>query len=225
MAEIMTVDMEKKDQEDRKMSFYQKIQKIIDETGFIPKNGKNAAQHYVYVQESDVVNALRGKMAKYGITMVPNLKEIKWLESVPTRNGGSMSHVEVDMEYKFVDVDDPSQNEMILMAGEGMDSSDKAINKAITASKKYALLLFFLLPTGDDPEKDETVDTEVVRKRTKKIQKVSPDTLLKDLPLSEKEKLFKAFEEFDTIELDPETTTYAQAKELYLKLKKEVKVQ
>ena len=92
-------------------------------------------------------------------------------------------------------------------------AESQCLRKAFDVSGLYA-------PEEYEPEK--TVDTTHVKQ---KIQKVSPDTLLKDLPLSEKEKLFKAFEEFDSVELDPETTTYAQAKELYLKLKKEVKVQ
>src|SRR5574340_328981 len=42
-----------------------------------------------------------------------------------------------------------------LVIGEGQDRGDKATYKAMTGATKYALLKLFLIPTGDDPEKDE----------------------------------------------------------------------
>lgn len=41
------------------------------------------------------------------------------------------------------------------MIGEGMDTGDKAIYKAITGAQKYVLMKTFLIPTGDDPELEE----------------------------------------------------------------------
>jgi hypothetical protein len=40
--------------------------------------------------------------------------------------------------------------------GEGQDAGDKAVYKAMTGALKYCLLKTFLIPTGDDPERDET---------------------------------------------------------------------
>jgi hypothetical protein len=40
------------------------------------------------------------------------------------------------------------------VAGQGLDSGDKAPYKAMTGALKYALLQSFLLATGDDPEAD-----------------------------------------------------------------------
>ena len=40
------------------------------------------------------------------------------------------------------------------MAGQGLDSGDKAPYKAMTGALKYALLQSFLLATGDDPEEE-----------------------------------------------------------------------
>ena len=38
--------------------------------------------------------------------------------------------------------------------GQGADSGDKGVYKAITGMMKYILLKTFLVPTGDDPERD-----------------------------------------------------------------------
>ena len=39
--------------------------------------------------------------------------------------------------------------------GVGQDSGDKGIWKAVTGAIKYIMTSTFLIPTGDDPEKDE----------------------------------------------------------------------
>jgi hypothetical protein len=63
------------------------------------------------------------------------------------------------MAYTFSDVD--SGEEIVAkVAGQGLDSGDKAPYKAMTGALKYALLQSFLLATGDDPE-DERVDARL----------------------------------------------------------------
>jgi len=63
----------------------------------------------------------------------------------------------VVMSYTFSDVD--SDEEIVAkVAGQGLDSGDKAPYKAMTGALKYALLQSFLLATGDDPE-DERADS------------------------------------------------------------------
>ena len=91
-------------------------------------------------------------------------------------------------------------------------AESQCLRKAFDVSGIYA-------PEEYEPEK--TVDTKPIRK---KIHKIAPDTLLKDLPEDERKKIMDAFNELsDSLEIDPETMTYKEAKELYLQLKNEVK--
>jgi hypothetical protein len=60
-----------------------------------------------------------------------------------------MTHVV--MSYSFADADS-AEEITVKVAGEGVDSGDKAPYKAMTGALKYALLQSFLLATGDDPE-------------------------------------------------------------------------
>src|ERR1700738_5163472 len=60
------------------------------------------------------------------------------------------------MAYTFMDRD-TAEEITVKVAGEGLDTGDKAPYKAMTGALKYALLQSFLLATGDDPE-DERVD-------------------------------------------------------------------
>jgi hypothetical protein len=63
------------------------------------------------------------------------------------------------MQYTFF-ADDGSSVKAVVM-GEGMDSGDKASNKAMAVAHKYAIVQMFAIPTEDDkdPENDshETV--------------------------------------------------------------------
>ena len=229
----MTEKTEKKEESKKILNLYQRTLKVIEATGVIPKNGKNSLQHYTYVQESDVVNALRKEMVKNGITVVPTLKEMTWLEPVSTRKGNTMSHVQLEISYKFVNVDNPKEFEKVVIPGEALDSSDKAVNKAITASKKYALLLYFMIPTGDDPEKDESVDaeTKVIHPRViKPVEntQVSKPVYIRELPKVEQAKIFSSFAELDQNVLESELKgknvvdlTVPEARMLFAKLKKE----
>src|SRR6202045_3796544 len=60
------------------------------------------------------------------------------------------------MAYTFIDVD-TGEEITAKVAGQGLDSGDKAPYKAMTGALKYALLQSFLIATGDDPE-DERAD-------------------------------------------------------------------
>ena len=62
----------------------------------------------------------------------------------------------VVMSYSFVDVD-TGEEITVKIAGEGLDSGDKAPYKAMTGALKYALLQSFLLATGDDPEDERFI--------------------------------------------------------------------
>ncbi len=57
------------------------------------------------------------------------------------------------MAYTFTDVD-TGEAITAKVAGQGLDSGDKAPYKAMTGALKYALLQSFLLATGDDPEEE-----------------------------------------------------------------------
>ena len=58
------------------------------------------------------------------------------------------------VEFTFIDAE-TGETESFTVVGEGQDSGDKAVYKALTGATKYALMKTFLIPTGDDPERDE----------------------------------------------------------------------
>ena len=100
----------------------------------------------------DFYNCLHSIMTKHDLFSVPyviNRQE----EKVQTRNGGTMSRVSIDVEYRFYSTKDDSYITAKVI-GEAMDSGDKAYNKAMSIAHKYALIQVFSIPTEEQKDPD-----------------------------------------------------------------------
>lgn len=124
---------------------------VTKEIENIPKNGYNSSMHYSYVLERDVVDTIKKSLANKGIVLIPNIVESSERE-VNLKNGKSTIS-KVIMSYTFFDMN-TGGSITTYGAGEGQDSLDKGIYKAITGCQKYMLLKTFLISTGDDPEEE-----------------------------------------------------------------------
>ena len=82
------------------------------------------------------------------------LEHEEQLKDVVRSNGkaGTDKHVKIRMRYTFHAEDGSSVSSVI--PAEGMDSGDKATNKALSAALKYALIQTFSIPTHDMSEAD-----------------------------------------------------------------------
>lgn len=123
-----------------------KLAEIVKKVTHIEKRGRNEFHHYDYVMESDVVEALRGHLADAGIICVPQV------ESVRTEKLDKGLIATIEASYIF---SDGEETVTVRVGGMGYDTpGDKSIYKAMTGAEKYALKQLFLIPTGDDPERD-----------------------------------------------------------------------
>lgn len=121
---------------------------ISKDIGYIEKGGYNEAQKYKFVSESDVVAALKPKLAEAGIVVVPSHRLLS-VEPYTTSRGSQQFLTTVESTFTFMD---GTESIVVQTIGQGADAGDKGIYKAMTGAKKYALLQAFLLATGDDPE-------------------------------------------------------------------------
>jgi hypothetical protein len=135
------------------MSIHEKIVAIMRETESIPKDRKNTGQGYNFRGIDDVYLALHNLLAKHGVFTVPEVIEEHSEERV-TKSGSPLIYRILKIKFHFM-ADDGSEV-CATMIGEGMDSGDKAANKAMSVAHKYALLQVFAIPTDDakDPEND-----------------------------------------------------------------------
>lgn len=133
-----------------------KLANIMQDVKYIQKRGHNKFHNYKYATEADVNEKVRESLAERNIIMLPSMKNHTMRET-KTAKGDIEYIVCVDMEFRFID-GDTGEELTVTMSGEGQDRGDKAIYKAISGAQKYALMKVFMIPTGDDPESDESVD-------------------------------------------------------------------
>jgi len=139
-------------------AIYKAIPAIMAEIEAIGKNRNNAAQGYKFRGIDDVYNEIHPLLCKYKVFTVPEILEEKD-ETVTTPKGNILYYRLLKIQYTFFAEDGSSVKAVV--RGEGMDSGDKASNKAMAVAHKYALTQIFAIPTEDDkdPENDshETV--------------------------------------------------------------------
>lgn len=160
------------------MNIYQSITKIMEEVPSIGKTQKNKTQGFMYRGIDDVMNALQPLLAKNKVFIVPEILE-QMREERTTSKGGNLIYSICKIKYKFY-ADDGSSVEAITI-GEGMDSGDKATNKAMAIAMKYALFQVFCIPTDEmkDPDsetpeqstkKSNTTDNQISEADAKKVE-------------------------------------------------------
>lgn len=123
----------------------------MEDVEAIGKDKTNAQQGFKYRGIDQVYNDLHPLLAKYKIFTTPKVLANE-REERTNKNGTQLFYSRVTMQYTFWTVDGSSVECSVI--GEGMDSGDKATNKAMAVAHKYALLQTFCIPTEDMPDPD-----------------------------------------------------------------------
>lgn len=136
---------------------YKKMSEVMKDIGAVTKDQKNAAQGFKFRGIDQFVNALYPALTKHGVFMTPRVTsssiELKDVERSSGKKGVD-KHVNLLVEYDFY-AEDGSKVTVGPVAGEGLDSGDKATNKAMSAALKYALIQTFSVPTEDLVDADK----------------------------------------------------------------------
>lgn len=135
---------------------YKKMSEVMKEVGFIAKAQTNQAQGFKFRGIDQFVNALYPALTKHGVFMTPRATQFtQEVRDVVRANGKAAvdKHVAIMMEYDFF-AEDGSKVTVGPIPAEGLDSGDKATNKALSAALKYALIQTFSIPTVDMAEAD-----------------------------------------------------------------------
>lgn len=135
---------------------YKKMSDVMKDVKSVTKDQKNLAQGFKFRGIDQFVNALYPALTKHGVFMAPRATSYtQELREVTRSNGkpGVDKHVAIMMEYDFF-AEDGSKVTVGPIPAEGLDSGDKATNKALSAALKYALIQTFSVPTQDMAEAD-----------------------------------------------------------------------
>lgn len=137
-------------------SLHRKLAQIMYEADRIPKNGRapQAMGGFAFVQVGDAADYIRKALGEHVITMMPTAVRIINQADRATKAGGSMTTVDIVTDWTLTD-GESGESIVIQSFGAGADGGDKYSGKAQTNAMKYALLMGFLLSTGDDPEMGE----------------------------------------------------------------------
>lgn len=130
---------------------YQAIPAIMGEINAIGKNKRNTSQGFMYRGIDDVMNAINPALVKNKVFIVPEIMD-QMREERKSNKGANLIYSICRIRFKFF-AEDGSSVEAVTI-GEGMDSGDKATNKAMAIAFKYACFQIFCIPTEEMKDPD-----------------------------------------------------------------------
>lgn len=146
-------------------NIFKRLSAIQNELTRVAKNlnvGVGATS-YKGVGEADVLAAVKPLEEKYGVYSYPHARTITESGQTEKTNKYNETRVEfylrLETQYRFVNIDSPSEYIDITSYGCGIDPADKAVGKAMTYCDKYALMKAYKIITGDDPDQEKSEES------------------------------------------------------------------
>lgn len=145
---------------------FELIPEAMRRIGAIGKDSVNKQQGFKYRGIDAVYNALNPVMSDLGLFLVPEVLDHRREERETEKqiNGQTvksmLKYSILTMKYTMYAPD--GSNVSCVVVGEGMDSGDKASNKAMSIAMKYAAFQLFMIPTEEtavDPDAETFVVT------------------------------------------------------------------
>lgn len=151
---------------------YAAISAAMADISAIKKDKYNEKQDFKFRGIDDVMNVLKPILTKNKIFTVPQVLE-QMRESKVTTKGGELRYSLLKIAFRFYTTDGSFVEAVTL--GEGMDSGDKASNKAMAIAYKYALFQVFCIPTEEmtDPDSESYETKHETQKKPEQPQQQS----------------------------------------------------
>lgn len=143
---------------------YQAIAGVMADVGAIGKDSVEEKRRFKYRGIDAVMNALQPAFIKNGVFVYPEILE-HTREERQNASGTTLIYSVIKVAYHFTAMD--GSDVVVTVIGEGMDTGDKATNKAMSIAFKYACFQLFCIPTEE--MKDPDAETHEVAP-----EKVSP---------------------------------------------------
>jgi hypothetical protein len=132
---------------------YEAISNVMAEIGAVGKNSRNSSQGFMYRGIDAVMNAINPALVKYKVFVAPEVLEQNREERINSK-GTVLIYSICKIKFRFYTTD--GSHVEVVTIGEGMDSGDKATNKAMSIAFKYACFQLFCIPTEEmvDPDSE-----------------------------------------------------------------------
>jgi hypothetical protein len=134
---------------------YTQMSKILAEIKGVEKDRKmeGSGPKYNYRSIDDVYNELHSILGTHGVFVAPEVVKADYSD-VTSSNQKLQTVCRLLVKFTFYATDGSSVS--MVTPGEGIDSYDKATNKAMSGAQKYALIQAFLIPTGEDTDHENS---------------------------------------------------------------------
>ena len=156
---------------------FKAIADTMNDVEAVGKSSHNKNQNYWFRGIDAVMNALHPAMVKNRIFVVPEVLEQQREE----RQGKSGKLIYSICKIKYTFYADDGSSVSAIVIGEGMDSGDKATNKAMSIAFKYACFQVFCIPTEDivdpDAESPELAQTSAQTITPEQIKKLKAEMM------------------------------------------------
>lgn len=140
---------------EKQLTLVQKIAAITGELGAISKDRKKDSQlNYGYQSIDDVVNAINPLLAKYGVCISEEIKDLQTHEVAVETKYGVKQGIRADVRMAY-HVTDGNQTIVTHGAAIKIDYSDKSVTQAMSMAYKYAMIRLFAIRTNDTLDPDE----------------------------------------------------------------------
>ena len=183
-------------------NIYEKILEVMKNIEYLSKDDAVAfgSTKYKAMSEEKVTTTVRKELIKQGLVVFPVEQTVVKEGNITTTN----------TTYKMVNTENPEEFVFLASSGQGSDTQDKGVGKAMTYSFKYMLLRTFAIPTGEDPDKvaSAQIDYEeaLVKKKAtlKKLLEETDSDVVAFLGWCTKtfERKVKSVDELKDLELD-----------------------
>lgn len=159
-------------------NIYQKINEVMKNIEYLAKDDKVefGTTKYKAISEEKVTTAVREQLVKQGIVILPIQQESIVTELIRTDKSVNQ-RADVHTKYRIQNIEDKEDYIEVESNGSGVDTQDKAVGKAMTYAYKYMLLRTFAIPTGEDPDKISSAETDAKIKDEIESKKLSEELL------------------------------------------------
>lgn len=140
------------------LNLYQRINEIRREVSYVKKDkavSTGGEGSYKAVTHDQVCSITREHLVKHGVVCVPYLVTSKSLQPLQIEGQQKINkqwRYEAIYDFKFINIDKPSEFEVVRVEGHALDGGDKAPGKALSMCRKYASLKLFEIASGDQEE-------------------------------------------------------------------------
>lgn len=152
-----------------KKNIYETISAVMSEIGAVGKDSKNLQQGFMFRGIDAVMNAISPALIKHHLFIVPEILE-QTREERTNSKGTLLIYSICKVKYTFFAED--GSNISAVVIGEGMDTGDKATNKAMSIAFKYACFQVFCIPTEEMVDPD--AECHEVKPKAKAEKKEEP---------------------------------------------------